>query len=389
MEFEFDKEMDAILRKARSGEVATFPGAHMDADEITAFAENAVPAAARQGFAAHLADCMRCRKILSNTILLNSEAATETASSVVSVPVTEQKVPWYRRLFVFPQLAYAMGAMVLLFSGFFGYLILKNLPGANEVSFSTNKSAPSADQSRPQAAPTGLSSSNANAANSAPPFDPLAPANKAANAPVTTSATPSFPNSDTAPTTLPVPIDKGRNEELDRPASEDQPQATPNAEVMTKSADSDTKLAKDETADKNPAKMPAPTEANKPSTAGAVRQEKQQNAERKRDDNLDTIDGRSGDDEIRPQPKAKTNRAEPDNKKKEAYRAGETRSVGGKTFNNVGGIWFDSDYTSQKQKNFKRGTSDYLRLDSGLRSIADQLGGTVVILWGGKAYRIQ
>jgi hypothetical protein len=75
--------------------------------------------------------------------------------------------------------------------------------------------------------------------------------------------------------------------------------------------------------------------------------------------------------------------------KKSASGAGEQRSVGGKTFNNVGGIWFDSAVGKQKQKTVRRGTSDYQKLDSGLRSIADSLGGTVVVLWGGKAYRIQ
>src|SRR5215212_7739627 len=105
----------------------------MDADEISAFAENAVSDAAHSRYTAHLADCTRCRRILSNTILLNSEAETETASSAVSAPVAETKTPWYRRLFVFPQLAYTMGAAVLLFSGFFGYLILKNLGSADRA----------------------------------------------------------------------------------------------------------------------------------------------------------------------------------------------------------------------------------------------------------------
>ena len=69
--------------------------------------------------------------------------------------------------------------------------------------------------------------------------------------------------------------------------------------------------------------------------------------------------------------------------------AGASRSVGGKTFNNIGGIWFDSAVGKQKQRTVRRGTSEYQKLDAGLRSIADSLGGTVVILWGGKVYRIQ
>src|SRR4051812_22056927 len=114
MEVGFDKEIDAILRRARADEVVTSPGAHLDADEISAFAENALPEKLRQSYTAHFADCTRCRKFLSNVILLNSEAETETASSAVPAKIAEVKTPWYRKLFVFPQLAYAMGAMVLL-----------------------------------------------------------------------------------------------------------------------------------------------------------------------------------------------------------------------------------------------------------------------------------
>src|SRR5829696_3378901 len=116
MEFEFDKEIDAILRKARPGvEAAASGAAHMDADELAAFAENAVTGAARVRYVSHLADCTRCRKILSNLILSNFEAdAPEAASAVVSAPVKETGAPWYRRFFAFPPLAYTMGAMVLV-----------------------------------------------------------------------------------------------------------------------------------------------------------------------------------------------------------------------------------------------------------------------------------
>ena len=161
MEIEFDKEMDAILRKARGGEVAASFDSHIDADEIAAFAENVLSDLTRQRYTAHLADCTRCRKILSNVIALNSEAELETASSAVLPEIVEAKTPWYRKLFVFPQLAYTMGALVVLFSGFFGYIVLKNVSSGNsEVSYSTDKQA-QMEKSAPQSAPTAFSNSNA------------------------------------------------------------------------------------------------------------------------------------------------------------------------------------------------------------------------------------
>ena len=66
-----------------------------------------------------------------------------------------------------------------------------------------------------------------------------------------------------------------------------------------------------------------------------------------------------------------------------------SRAVGGKTFNNRDGAWYDSSYHGQATANYRRGTAEYKKLDVGLRSIADTLGGTVVIVWKAKAYRIQ
>ena len=87
MELNFDKEIDAILRKARESEFAFAldnpqsairnPQLHLDADEISAFAENALPETAKQFYTAHLADCDACRKKLSNLVLLNAEAESE------------------------------------------------------------------------------------------------------------------------------------------------------------------------------------------------------------------------------------------------------------------------------------------------------------------------
>ena len=73
MEVEFDKEIDSLLRQAaREGEfaftnpqsqIANPQSVHLDADEISAFAENALPQKARVNAMEHLAECMRCRKI--------------------------------------------------------------------------------------------------------------------------------------------------------------------------------------------------------------------------------------------------------------------------------------------------------------------------------------
>jgi hypothetical protein len=372
MEFEFDKEIDAILRKAQAGEVATSAAAaHMDADEISAFAENAVTEAARGRYTSHLADCTRCRKILSNTILLNSEAETETASSAVRPAAAVAEVaPWYRKFFVFPQLAYTMGGLVLLFSGFFGYLMLKNLPTAERtVSYSTENRELSERPAPAAAAANTASNSNSSATTNSSAVSSSAPS----NATTTTNSAPlSASNTTTAAT--PAPTEKSADFELNSPVAV--PQPTPTRDVKSQDKPSIDGMEREDLAKVSPA---APT-------AGAATQNRALKKEEKQ--KKDTADSTLGDDnksstqESQPVPMSKSARKQPSN-------AGETRSVGGKTFNNVGGIWFDSAYGKQKQKTFRRGTSDYLRLDAGLRSIADNLGGTVVIVWSGKAYKIQ
>jgi len=67
----------------------------------------------------------------------------------------------------------------------------------------------------------------------------------------------------------------------------------------------------------------------------------------------------------------------------------ETISVGGKTFKRSNNVWYDSAYRGQNTTNVTRGTNEYKKLDAGLRGIAENLGGTVVVVWKEKAYRIQ
>src|SRR6187402_2718770 len=128
MELEFDKEIDAILRKARGGgglAVTAVASPHIDADTIAAFAENALPQKAKLLSMEHFADCARCRRMLSQTMLLNSEADA-TAASAVLAPIIIPSVPWYQNLFKTQNLALAMGALVLTFGGVLGFLVLQN-----------------------------------------------------------------------------------------------------------------------------------------------------------------------------------------------------------------------------------------------------------------------
>ncbi|MDT5295096.1 MAG: hypothetical protein QOJ76_1976 [Acidobacteriota bacterium] len=91
----FDKEIDLLLRRrARGGASvragvdgasAAAAGAHLDADELGAFAEGALPAPARFAAVSHLADCDACRAVvvgLARVSEVGAESEKHAANAV-------------------------------------------------------------------------------------------------------------------------------------------------------------------------------------------------------------------------------------------------------------------------------------------------------------------
>ncbi len=369
MELDFDKEMDSLLRQAaRSGEVVSANAqTHLDADEISAFAENALPEKTRTFYVKHFADCDRCRTILSNLILLKMETETETASSAVIVApeIVETATPWYRRIFAVPNLAYTLGAFVLLFGGFLGFLVLQstynyqnaevsrisdNEPKAsgpnigNGETFYNSNAAGVANTSTNTAANTSIMMSNRAATN----------ANLAISASNTMASAP----------TPEVSAKESRDER--KQLAEVQNEAKPQADAVKtedeKDAEtSDLALQKREV----PRVAPVPNKPvqSSPPSSVAGRSETQENLRAKK--------------------------STPAKNTKDDFAGEPTRQISGKTFNRKDGVWYDAAYNNQKTTNVRRNTDDYRKLDSGLRIIAESLDGTVVVVWKEKAYRIQ
>src|SRR5262249_37621896 len=70
--------------------------------------------------------------------------------------------------------------------------------------------------------------------------------------------------------------------------------------------------------------------------------------------------------------------------------APQTRAAGGRKFRRQGNAWVDQKFkSSMSLKSVSRGSEEFAALDSGLRSIAQQLGGEVIVVWKGKAYLIK
>lgn len=376
MELEFDKEIDAILRKGRDargvlvGDDAPEPKKHLDADTIAAFAENALPGQARLLYTEHLASCDRCRRSLSNAIVMNREADAAAASTIWPT-VEKTGVPWYSKIFRTPSLAVAMGSLVLVFTGVLGYLVLQRQgqDAANNAIVS-QATAPDAGN-----APyyTGEPAANTNAApevnitaNSVAQQPPSGPAATAASntAPGATSAKPAEEKE---------AAEDRRNfgVTLDGVASATEPQPAPPAAAMRAPADQP-KTERDE--------MLAATGDDAKDKSGAGVRSAESRARMDREAMPDALK------------KVGPSRAGPLNTQQQMNsNIGEmsvTRSVGGKTFFNRNGAWVDTVYSGQTVTLVRRGSSEFKKLDSGLRSIANELYGTVIVIWKGKAYRI-
>jgi len=373
MELNFDKEIDAILRKARENELAfvsdnpqsAIRNPHLDADEISAFAENALPETAKQFYTAHLADCDVCRKKLSSLILLNVEAESENVHAE-EIGTISSAIPWYRKLFAFPNLAYTLGAVVLIFSGIIGFTILQNVNNSQNLQVSQSSERPndtkemSADG---DAVPSEMNS--ANAANM----------NSNSNAASFNSS-----NSMTANTSINRAV---MNSNMSSVASEPiaSPKATPQVEPRR---EDDLALSKDER------KMQLDGVS-----AGSV-SEQRPTDKKEAEKNAEIADA------AKPapaspkavQPSISDNQTKSDApssraKKNSLESKPESASVGNKTFNRRNNVWYDTAYNGQTTTNLTRGTNEYKKLDQNLRVIVENLGGTVVVVWKEKAYRIQ
>ena len=372
MELNFDKEMDALLRQAARGSefVSTGSQTHMDADEISAFAENALPERARAVYMKHLADCDRCRSVLSNLILLNAEAETETASAAIVPEIAEAKTPWYKRFFAVPNLAYTLGGLVILFGGFLGFLILQSTNNYQETEgLRVAEDAPRVSGPNVESAETFYNSNATSVSNTSNMSTNSAANTSTATSNMTTTNTSASTTTNSAPATLATPelLARESRDDVQPQKNDAQPAATPKPDDENTKKEKDAVAADQNRAEEKEAVTLAPVPA-KPAQAAPK------------------SDSAAGASELQ-----KTRRAQPLAKqdKKTAAANETTRQISGKTFNRKDGVWYDAAFSGQGTTNVRRNTENYRKLDTGLRIIAESLEGTVVVVWKAKAYRIQ
>jgi hypothetical protein len=384
---DFDKEIDVLLRQAARGETAFEDSRfkiqdskllHLDADEISLFAENALPKKSRENAVVHFADCDRCRRILSDLISQNVEnEIVSTKQTEVFAPV----IPWYRKLFAFPNLAYTLGALVIVFSGVVAFTILQSVNNSqdadiSQVSEQPTKGGPFLDDAvivSEQSANTTASSNMSNATMTNTLMSDAASVSSS-NKMMSNSAANSAARSSNASSTTSNPStvsNKSSVAENDSPKDEARSDVTVTQQLVTElplNGRNFSNIAeeKSERAKKEDKKVAEATEMNK----GAPPPKPTQPSVTEND--VTSSDATSA--------KSKTLARK---------QSVETISVGGKNFKRSNNAWVDSAYSGQATTNITRGTKEYKKLDSSLRSIAENLGGIVTVVWKDKAYRIQ
>lgn len=369
--------MDALLRQAAQSTIApeNSKSTHLDADEISLFAENALPKKLRARAVLHFADCDRCRMILSGLIAENAENEIVFAKPT---EISANAIPWYRKFFAVPKLAYTLGALVLVFSGVIAFTVLQSGENSqnSEVSRVSERQIGGKGMSSDGEAVTVERNAETSVSNS---MSSAAMSNSASSA--LSNATMSNASSNTAARSSGASAAAGNaSPAANKPSVS--ATATPKAETRT-----ETEATKNVAADSSLQGV----------SANNLSQEKRERTKEEDKKTAETTDMTKS--ALVPPPKpselsvdngAQNSAAlRATTKKKAQPQSLETTSVGGKTFKRADNVWIDSAYKGQATKNIARGTKEYKKLDSALRLIAENLGGTLIIVWKEKTYRIQ
>jgi hypothetical protein len=442
MKAEFDKEIDSLLRRsasrARAASVETGAraggahAAHLDADEQSAYAENALPAAARAHYAAHLADCDDCRRgvtqlALAAGIPAQLEAREKAAASGAASPVAS----WRARLgalFAPRAWRYAVPALVLLLVSAVSLVVLTRRT-QREATTIARRNTTETQSARPSAASqpeTHHAPQNGNAAplaaatpgegtTAAPDADASAPKPAsspsreeiAANSPRTEAVQPLTSVTDEPPPP-PATSSAGGAVGAARAVSE-----SPNPTLIPPAVSEAATVASDRQATaKSSAPVPASQRAEQKQGEFESRQREQVSGPRRNEQarntraaEADFSRGRADKEEGAPAATAPAaparrargadeNRAAEDSRSRDGNESSnETRTVAGRKFRRQGGAWIDTSYNAGQPFTTVRRNSEQFRAlvadEPELRRIAGALGGEVTVVWKGRAYRIR
>ena len=371
------------MSEARANEV------HLDADELNSYAEGVLPAPTRARYTAHLADCARCRGIVTQLTL-------ETGAIDRQEQIEQQtRVTFWQKLGVFfslPILRYAIPAFAVFAVIAVGVVALRQQRRSEFVA----QNQPAASQmASTETSQAGLKE-------------------KGSNAPITTADQALAKSSKAVPTA---------DKETKRSNKGGVAQASGSADsVSVGSGRESPESAVASNAAAQPSYAPEPAAAPPPATrqttlADSAKTEtaaKEKSVERdalsrQREDAKTRAKEEAADDRdavAKRQARSAAGRSVEGNRAQEARPSigisgrvekqteneTQTRTVAGRRFRRQGNVWIDTAYESSRPIiNIARGSEQYRALvadEPPIRTIAEQLSGEVIVIWKGRAYRI-
>lgn len=394
-----NNEMDLLLRSlARSGRVdSPMESArenralsdHLDADELNSFAEGVVPAPARVRYVAHLADCESCRGFVVNLTQASGAAARYETLEQQTGPGFWRKVA---ALISQPVLRYAVPALALTAVIAISFLALRQQRGPALVAQNQPASsvAPAYTKEQPTESPVAQSNTEGSAK--------IRGGTESRAAVDSSRDRKSFQDDRSSVAQVPAekpgaavsfgsPLKDSAQSKQGyvggaRPTFAPEPQAAPAAAAKPAVSETDklASLQKEKVA-RREGQEPSPEQEKNQPPDEAGRHGPARN-------NATLLPGSKRADGLM------SERAEPKTRSKEdSDEEREMRTVSGKRFRHQGSAWIDTAYNSSRGTiNVSRGSEQFRALvadEPGIRTIAEELNGVVIVIWKGRAYRIQ
>ncbi|HEY0171615.1 MAG TPA: hypothetical protein VGB98_11375 [Pyrinomonadaceae bacterium] len=435
----FDKEIDSLLRRrarwTAAGSLADGDGngaatpasAHLDADELGAFAEGALPAGARLAATTHLADCDRCRGVvvsLSRVLggIESKQNASAAAPASAEAPRPASWRAWTAALFSPRALRYAVPLLAVSLVAVVSFVALRSRDAGSLPNTQSARPQTEVAQTRPDAG-SAEKAMTANVNQSGVPGQPGETESGAATSVATRTEPPSVGRGPNAGEPQPAPVTSVAEDASAPPPAAAPPATSAGPEATTEIAKSAPKPVAVETAqppaksdgeDNNREKRARGAEpADEIASNEAAMQRRRaanevqmpdggaRNQKRGADNSASRTyeegnaaagatqreserDGRGGSFAARRRPNA---RAE------QKTEGGETRAAAGHRFRREGSAWVDVNYKpSMRSTGVRRGTEAFRALVADvpvIGRVAEQIAGEVVVVVGGQAYRIR
>jgi hypothetical protein len=373
MKPETNNEMDLLLRRlGRSAADSPADADHLDADELSSYAENALPAAARARYTEHLAECASCRKLVAQ---LSSSAGVVSAAVKVSEPSALRK--FLASLFAPMVLRYAVPALGLIVVAVIGFTVLRRDERRDSVAQVAVPEATPVPSQQPES--RGFVNDNREPVKS-PDATPPTHGERPKEAQPSASQTPGASTTQVAQANEAAPAAPVTKPEQPPPAAntpaEPKPEPATDEEQKKVEIEARKQIANRSVNDLARARSEASKEEDRradnnytPSSGAAPRAGSIAKIQR---------DGTSTADSVR---------------EKDKNDDAETRSVAGRRFRRERGVWIDTAYDSSRSiVNVTRGSEQYRALiadEPVIKSIAEQLDGEVIVVWKGRAYRLR